>query len=292
MGARSRGGWMVLVAAIGLIAIVALTSRSGLVVPAVDLPNGSSFLTVAEIVGYVAIGVGVFAVPVAILLYRRRWRTRRGNRREDALPAMPLWMRLLFLATVLGFIGGEAVLTSTFFDELRQARGDLTPAVGPGDIVDPALDTATDLTALIVAGAVLVAIALLTVAVAVRWLVLDRPTGTADAVVERRRATKEALEVSLDALRREPDPRRAVIAAYAAMERSLAKAGFERVESEAPLEYLRRVLDVSGLADDALRTLTLLFQHARFSDHPVQESMRARAIDALGRVRTAIGEGA
>jgi hypothetical protein len=74
------------------------------------------------------------------------------------------------------------------------------------------------------------------------------------------------------------------------MERSLAKAGFGRVHSEAPLEYLRRVLDVSGLADDHLRTITLLFQHARFSEHPVQESMRARAIDALGSLRATIGE--
>ena len=288
MGARSRAGWLVLGAAAGLIAIVALTSRSGLVVPALSLPDGASLLTVAEVVGYVAIGVGVFAVPVAIALYRKRWRDRRAEAREDVLPLMPLWMRLLGLATILGFVGGQAVITSTFLDEFYRARGAVVPPPGLGEVPDPALDGGgTDLTALIVAGVVLLVIALVTIAVAVRWLTLDRPAGLRPA--ERRQATRRALEVSLDALRREPDPRRAVIAAYAAMEQSLARAGFERVHSEAPLEYLRRVLDVSGLADDRLRTLTVLFQHARFSDHPVHESMRTQAIDALGGVRATIG---
>ena len=42
MGTRSRPGWVVLLAAVGLIAIVALTSRSGLVTPGFGLPDGSS----------------------------------------------------------------------------------------------------------------------------------------------------------------------------------------------------------------------------------------------------------
>jgi tRNA C32,U32 (ribose-2'-O)-methylase TrmJ len=96
-----------------------------------------------------------------------------------------------------------------------------------------------------------------------------------------------AVEVSLEAIRREPDPRRAVIAAYAAMERSLAHEGYPREESEAPLEYLRRVLAASTHAVDEVRTLTLLFQHAKFSDHAVDETMRSGAITALERIRTA-----
>src|SRR5207248_2203549 len=95
-------------------------------------------------------------------------------------------------------------------------------------------------------------------------------------------------EVSLDAIRREPDPRRAVISAYAAMERSLSRAGFGRHRSEAPLEYLRRVVVAPTGAGEEVRTITLLFQHARFSDHDVDEPMRSRAIDALARIRAAI----
>src|SRR5262249_40999955 len=52
----------------------------------------------------------------------------------------------------------------------------------------------------------------------------------------------EAFDESLDDLRSEPDPRKAVIAAYARAERTLERHGLPRRPSEAPLEYLSRVL--------------------------------------------------
>ena len=50
-----------------------------------------------------------------------------------------------------------------------------------------------------------------------------------------------ALDEAIDDLRRDPDPRRAVIAAYARMEQALTLYGFPRRPSEAPYEYLHRV---------------------------------------------------
>jgi hypothetical protein len=49
------------------------------------------------------------------------------------------------------------------------------------------------------------------------------------------------VDETLDDLRAEPDPRRAVIAAYARMERALAAYELPRRPFEAPLEYLERV---------------------------------------------------
>ena len=51
-------------------------------------------------------------------------------------------------------------------------------------------------------------------------------------------ALEAALDESLDDLRAEPDPRRAVIAAYARLEQVLASHGLPRITAEAPLEYL------------------------------------------------------
>ncbi len=91
----------------------------------------------------------------------------------------------------------------------------------------------------------------------------------------------EVLEETLDDLRAEPDPRRAVIAAYARMERSLAAHGIPRRRFEAPHEYLSRVLsEVSGGRLAATR-LTSLFERARFSPHVVDENMKASAIEAI-----------
>jgi beta-lactamase regulating signal transducer with metallopeptidase domain len=91
----------------------------------------------------------------------------------------------------------------------------------------------------------------------------------------------DVLEETLDDLRAEPDPRRAVIAAYARMERSLAAHGIPRRRFEAPHEYLSRVLsEVSGGRLAATR-LTSLFERARFSPHEVDENMKASAIEAI-----------
>jgi hypothetical protein len=94
-------------------------------------------------------------------------------------------------------------------------------------------------------------------------------------------ALSDVLDETLDDLRAESDPRRAVIAAYARMERSLAAHGIPRRRFEAPHEYLRHVLtEVSGGRLAATR-LTALFERARFSPHEIDAGMKADAIEAI-----------
>jgi Domain of unknown function (DUF4129) len=94
-----------------------------------------------------------------------------------------------------------------------------------------------------------------------------------------------ALDESLDDLRADPDLRRAIIAAYARMERALAAAGLPRHHAEAPLEYVERALYSLDTSSDAILRLTDLFQWARFSQHEPDPSMRDEAVDALVAVR-------
>jgi hypothetical protein len=90
-----------------------------------------------------------------------------------------------------------------------------------------------------------------------------------------------ALEVTLDDLRAERDPRRAVIAAYARMERALAAHGIPRRRFEAPHEYLARVLDDLTHGGRGARQLTELFERARFSTHDIDPSLKDEAIAAV-----------
>lgn len=94
-----------------------------------------------------------------------------------------------------------------------------------------------------------------------------------------------ALDESLDDLRADPDLRRAIIAAYARMEKALAAAGIPRKPAETPLEYLERVLRSLDTSEGAVRRLTDLFEWARFSQHEPEPQMRDEAIDALVAVR-------
>ena len=89
------------------------------------------------------------------------------------------------------------------------------------------------------------------------------------------------LEESLDELRAERDPRRAVIRAYARLERVLAAHGIPRRPSDAPLEYLNRVLVGLSVSPESVQRLTLLFERAKFSHHDVGPEMKDEAIAAL-----------
>ncbi len=98
-------------------------------------------------------------------------------------------------------------------------------------------------------------------------------------------AIAEVLDDTLDDLRAEKDPRKAVIAAYARLERVLAVHDLGRNEAEAPGEYLARILPRLELERGSVRRLTDLFTRAKFSHHEVDAGMKDEAIDALTTVR-------
>ena len=115
--------------------------------------------------------------------------------------------------------------------------------------------------------------------------VLVRPKGRSLPELKARKEIERMLDETLDDLHRERDPRRAVIAAYARMERALGTYGLPRRPAEAPLEYLGRVLaELTGSAS-AARRLTRLFERAKFSEHSIDLRMKEDAIAAVGAVR-------
>lgn len=94
-----------------------------------------------------------------------------------------------------------------------------------------------------------------------------------------------AIETTIDDLRSEQDARRAVIAAYALMERTLARHGLARHRAEAPLEYLASILRGLRVRESAVVSLTRLFEYAKFSGHEIDDAMKEEAIDALIAIR-------
>jgi hypothetical protein len=96
------------------------------------------------------------------------------------------------------------------------------------------------------------------------------------------------LRRSLADLESERDPRRAVQRAYARMEESLGEIGLSRARDETPTEFTARVLRVLGASAAAASDLTGLFEIARFSDHPMDEDDRRRAIASVRRVEAEV----
>lgn len=90
---------------------------------------------------------------------------------------------------------------------------------------------------------------------------------------------------AIDDLEREPDARRAVIAAYARMEGVLGRHGIRRLVSETPLEYLTRVLTELTSRHEPVARLTRLFEVAKFSRREIDAGMKGEAIGALREIR-------
>jgi Domain of unknown function (DUF4129) len=138
------------------------------------------------------------------------------------------------------------------------------------------------------------AVAALVVLAALAYVVSGRRGRTArQPRTELADELAEALGDALDDLHAEADPRRAIIAAYARLERVLSANGVARQDSETPDEYLARVLRDLELRRDAIGRLTDLFGQARFSHHHLDSTMKESAIGALEQVRDelrALGE--
>ena len=96
------------------------------------------------------------------------------------------------------------------------------------------------------------------------------------------------IDDAIDDLEREPDPRRAVIAAYARMERTLGHHGLARKLSETAIEYMRRALLEFTARNDAVERLTSLFEQAMFSKHEITGDMKQDAIGSLREIRESI----
>jgi hypothetical protein len=126
----------------------------------------------------------------------------------------------------------------------------------------------------------------LVVGAVIAYVVAERRTrrarGSQLALAER---LAEVLDDTLDDLRAEADPRRAVIAAYSRLERVLAANGTPRLASETADEYLPRVLHDLEIDPVAVGRLTELYQVAKFSPHAVGPAMKDDAIGALVLVR-------
>jgi hypothetical protein len=231
----------------------------------------------------VTITYAVVIVGVLLTLFRRR----RGWQDPGTHWLRNYCIILVFMAVFTGI--GYLVITHGHFRERLQkqqaqqgqtrTRGPLPLKALPARHAHFQWPLAFGLGALVLLGGI--------------WVVIRRDRrpepATADESVEEELA--RAIGSTIEDLRMERDARRAVIAAYANMERILGSHGLARGRAEVPYEYLARALRVLQVSESSVRSLTELFEYAKFSPHEIDETMKEQAIESLVAVKRDLEEG-
>jgi hypothetical protein len=267
-----------------LLATVAAASR-GDRVPAIGGGGPSDTLWDYVLSTYLVVGLVTFVAIVYLLAKERETlatrRTRHGAVRQllqFALVMVVLFLAGRYLYDLLRGAREDAQQTTT--GQTRTSDRNRDRDQGSREARDPSFRWAPAI-ALGVLGLVSVAV-LATMRARRRGEIDEQEVADALAAV---------LDDALADLRAERDARRAIIAAYARMERLLAVHGVPRHPAEAPFEYLARVLVELRASASSVFELTALFERAKFSRHELDSGMKNEAISALAAVRDELKAG-
>jgi hypothetical protein len=243
---------------------------SRVVVP--DTPAVANYLLVALSISF------VLAALILRLMVVGRHRARPQS------PTTPWWLRLAAFAAFL-----LVLRVAVSSDALRRRLGELSQRfVRPHPVVTrpPGASGAVHHVTsrpLGVALTILIALILLLVVAGIAFLLVRVKGELVPPTLDDPLA--QSLDAGIDDLRRIADPRRAVIACYARMERLMSSLGIPRLASDTPTEFLARVLQRRSVSREGVSMLTTLFERAKFSPHQVDQKMREDALVALERVR-------
>ncbi len=312
MVARVAGQWcrtasVVSVRPLSDVRAIAATATGLLLVSLVALASGDSPWHAGGrqdvpvgVVNAVAAAAGALVIGSLLLAWmgtpsvEQRRRLMRRRQRLGAEDLEEVGASLSAAGKVASIVGGAIglflLLTLPFLAPPAAAPRDATPenAVQRGDARSPAPaghPTSAALGWLVVgSAAALLLIAPAAVVVRRRRARLARQALVPDAAA----LVGSGLRRSLADLESERDPRRAVERAYAHMEESLGAIELARAPDETPTEFTARVLRVLGASVAAASDLTGLFEIARFSDHPMGEDDRRRAIASVRRVEAEV----
>jgi Domain of unknown function (DUF4129) len=270
---------LILAAAIvGSVALVAVASR-GHSPTGSGVTHGINSKLIWEFVLLAFLALFIICLPVAlwvIVTTRTETLAKQHARRHRTVKQVLIFLTMLLIAVIVAVVrsdGGQHKPKPLVKNPGE--GGAIHGRANPGNQIPFDWLPAIVMLSVAVVGAVVVA-----------YIMFRKPPKRQPTQAELAAQLSAVLDDSLDDLRGELDPRKAVIATYARMERTLAGAGLPRSPAETPLEYLGRVLrELLHTSADAVARLTALFERAKFSPHEINPGMKNDAIDALVTVR-------
>ncbi len=265
-----------------VVALVLVGWAGLIVVSAGEGPTGGVRIKVPDMGALVIAAIALLVLMrLARMLYLRpEFQAGRSPRNAKTLLAwVVIAVAMVLLATVIDPQEDAAYVATTEEEEL--VSGQQSPAEQLEESGTEGTETE-------------IGILLLLGAIAGTALTRSRRAASATSVPDHEH--EDSLEADLGSiidevtghLRSRTEPRIAVLAAYASLERALAERGQDRDVAETPTEHLARVFaTVPDIAGPAVR-LGQLYEFARFSDRLITRADRERAFDELNEARRSL----
>jgi len=238
-----------------------------------------------------ATGEGMAVVAfILVLVMARPERKKNPDTDEPPRPPFPWWAKTLAVLVAIGvMVTPFVVLFSKKNKKAITAPGQLTrPGVVPTGVAGRLASPHASAPWPIIAGMVIA------VAVVVAMTVWSRRRRSADRPREpssRRARLLDSLAAGHAALTGSADPRAAIIACYAAMERGFAAAGSAPADADTPAEVLARAAGAGIIRSSSPEVLTGLFRRARYSAEPMTSADSGAAASALAQMRADLEPG-
>jgi hypothetical protein len=225
-------------------------------------------------------GLAVIAFLVVLASARPQRKPKRDEDEEPWRPNIPWW------AKTLGVLLAVAALVTPFavlFTRKSRPLSTRTPAGAPGAGLGKLAAPSSGPVWPIITGMAIAILVVLALAVLSRR---KRPAGTSHAGKRRLATLLDSLAAGSEALTAAAEPRAAIIACYAAMERGFAAAGSGPAVADTPAEVIARASRAGLVRAAPAEALTGLFRRARYSTHPMTGADSRAAADALTEMRT------
>jgi hypothetical protein len=226
-----------------------------------------------------AVTEGAALVAFVVVLVSARREPAEEEDEKEYVTILPPWLRYLLFVLALAVLAVPPYLLYT-----HRRKGGLAAPAAQVPALHPRtsqhLPASTAGLVSILVGVGVAAGALLAVAVYTRV----RSCGS-DGQDAARRGLVGQLAAATEALRRARDPRQAIIACYAELERGFAAAGSAPRSADTPAEVLARAASAGLIRSRSAADLTGLFRTARYSTQPMTTADAAAAEHALDTMR-------
>jgi Domain of unknown function (DUF4129) len=256
--------------------------RGFLLVPALSTPLYVTMILV------VLAGVGLSLL--ASILQRRRGPRSPERPREPEAPK-PFWQSAItmlawiaLVGVVLNWLIRRGPQVQEFLARIRAEVSAIRESLGSGTqpLVDQVSSSTAGYTLFVIVVVIYGGIALVAL-----WVLFEERVYAPGATPREDphvRQVRRAMQAGLRELREHADPRQAIIACYARLEYLLEDHGVPAYDHLTPQEYMGAALRGLDLPLEAFAGLIRLFELARYSLHPLDDTARVAATSYLERL--------